>query len=96
MIELATPIDAFGDVTYQWQSAIAPAGPWNNIPGQTNESFDPPPLNNDLYVRVVVASTADDVECALVSDYVISMSMPSTQEHWGRIKPFAKATFRKR
>ena len=70
VVELVTPIDAFGDVTYQWQSAISPAGPWNNIPGQTNESFDPPPLNNDLYVRVVVASTADDVECALVSDYV--------------------------
>ena len=70
VIELVMPIDAFGDVTYQWQSAISPVGPWNNIPGQTNESFDPPPLNNDLYVRVVVASTADDVECALVSDYV--------------------------
>ncbi|MDA1335714.1 MAG: PKD domain-containing protein [Bacteroidetes bacterium] len=71
VIELIDPIDAFGDVTYQWQSATSLAGPWNNIPGQTNASYDPPPLNSDLYIRVIVTSTADDVECALVSDSVL-------------------------
>ncbi len=76
LIQLVDPIDAFGEVTYQWQSASSSTGPWNNIPGQTNESFDPPALLNDLYIRVIVTSAAEDVEgedveCALVSDYVL-------------------------
>ena len=64
--------DAFGDVSFQWQSASIESGPWFNIADATASSYDPPPgLFNDTWYRLIVTSNAEDVACFQVSEPVL-------------------------
>ncbi len=64
--------DAFGDVSFQWQSAFNELGPWVDIPDATALSYDPPPgLLNDAWYRLIVTSNAEDVACFQISESVL-------------------------
>lgn len=43
---------------YQWQSATAASGPWNNVAGATGASFIPPAATGNVFYRAVVSSAA--------------------------------------
>ena len=48
----ATGLTTDCDITYQWQSAPAPGGPWTNIAGATNTTYTDSPTS-DTYYRIV-------------------------------------------
>lgn len=49
------PSAGSGAYVYQWQSALSiPA--WSNIPGETNRTYQSPPLSQSVYFRRIVTS----------------------------------------
>jgi gliding motility-associated-like protein len=57
-----------GTLTYQWQIASAAGGPWNDIPGATGTTYDPPAQTSDKWFRRVVTSTFNSVLCNAISN----------------------------
>lgn len=60
------------NLTYQWQvNTTGGAGPWNDIPGATNATYDAPgPINRDSYFRRVVTSTLNGISCSADSNFL--------------------------
>ncbi len=63
---------AAGSISYQWQQAASPSGPWSNISGATNATYDPPSGSQaDTYYRLVVTSTYGGITCSANSDIAV-------------------------
>lgn len=60
------------NLTYQWQvNTTGGAGPWNDISGATNATYDAPgPINRDSYFRRVVTATLNGISCSADSNFV--------------------------
>ncbi|MBX2870912.1 MAG: DUF11 domain-containing protein [Saprospiraceae bacterium] len=65
-------------LTYQWQTADSPAGPWADIDGATNTTYTTPILTEEAYYQVIVdasgescSSTTSDVVTVGVNPLVI-------------------------
>ena len=54
-------------LSYQWQSALSAAGPWVDINGATNDTYDPGTLTVDTWYRRVVTSSLNNKNCAAIS-----------------------------
>lgn len=51
-----------GNVTYQWQRATSPSGPWTNMNGATQAVLLPKASNTTAYYRLVVKSSVCNAE----------------------------------
>ena len=60
------------NLTYQWQvNTTGGAGPWNDISGATNATYDAPgPINRDSYFRRVVTTVVNGVSCSADSNFL--------------------------
>lgn len=60
------------NLTYQWQMSLTGgAGPWTDIPGATNSTYDEPgPITQTTYFRRVVFSTISGTDCSAASNFV--------------------------
>ncbi|NDB34730.1 MAG: hypothetical protein EB023_05175 [Flavobacteriia bacterium] len=62
---VTTAASGAGTLSYQWQSAPAVGGPWTNIAGETNPTYDPPAGQTvTTYFRLVVTSTLNGIACS--------------------------------
>ncbi|MGJ8594232.1 MAG: PKD-like domain-containing protein, partial [Aquaticitalea sp.] len=69
--EFLVTVPATGtSLSYQWQSAtVSGAGPWTNISGATNDTYDVPPgITTTTYFQRVVTSTVDGSSCSVNSN----------------------------
>lgn len=59
-------------LTYQWQiSTTTSAGPWSDIIGETNATYDAPgPITQTTYYRRIVFATVNSSTCAATSNFV--------------------------
>ena len=57
-----------GVLTYQWQSQTSLAGPWVNIPGATQATYDPPNLFVTTWYRRIVTTTLNGNSCTAISN----------------------------
>lgn len=65
---VTTAATGTGTLSYQWQSATAVGGPWTNLVGETNPTFDPPAgQTTTTYFRLVVTSTLNGIQCSATS-----------------------------
>lgn len=65
---VTTAASGSGSLSYQWQSATAIGGPWTNMVGETNPTFDPPAGQTvTTYFRLVVTSTLNGIQCTATS-----------------------------
>jgi gliding motility-associated-like protein len=65
---VTTVASGSGSLSYQWQSATAIGGPWTNLVGETNPTYDPPAGQTvTTYFRLVVTSTLNGVVCTATS-----------------------------
>jgi gliding motility-associated-like protein len=65
---VTTVASGSGSLSYQWQSATAIGGPWTNLVGETNPTYDPPPGQTvTTYFRLVVTSTLNGIVCTATS-----------------------------
>jgi len=60
------------NVTYQWQmNTIGGIGPWIDITGATNATYDEPgPINQITYFRRLATATVNGVDCSSPSNYI--------------------------
>jgi hypothetical protein len=69
----ATGLSTDCDITYQWQSATAPGGPWTNIPGATDITYTASPNSNTYYQIITTcangAATNNSSSVLLSSTY---------------------------
>lgn len=58
--------------TYQWQiSTTTGSGPWNDIIGAVNATYDAPgPINQTTYFRRIAIATLNSVSCSAASTFV--------------------------
>ncbi|MGJ8594160.1 MAG: PKD-like domain-containing protein, partial [Aquaticitalea sp.] len=67
---ITTPATGTG-LTYQWQSASAPAGPYTDISGATSAIYDVPGgITVTTYYRRVVTGTGSGTGCSVISNFV--------------------------
>ena len=73
MLYFDVPVQASGEVSYQWQSAPSQTGLWIDIVGATSSIYDPPSgvISDDTYYRVVVTSLLNGVSCVDSSNVVL-------------------------
>jgi gliding motility-associated-like protein len=65
---VTTAASGSGSLSYQWQSAAAIGGPWTNLVGETNPTYDPPAGQTvTTYFRLVVTSTLNGIVCTATS-----------------------------
>jgi gliding motility-associated-like protein len=65
---VTTAATGSGTLSYQWQSASAVGGPWTNLVGETNPTYDPPAGQTiTTYFRLVVTSTLNGIQCTATS-----------------------------
>ncbi len=65
---VTTAASGSGSLSYQWQSATAIGGPWTNMAGETNPTYDPPAGQTvTTYFRLVVTSTLNGIVCTATS-----------------------------
>jgi gliding motility-associated-like protein len=65
---VTTAASGSGSLSYQWQSATAIGGPWTNLAGETNPTYDPPAGQTvTTYFRLVVTSTLNGIVCTATS-----------------------------
>lgn len=65
---VTTAASGSGSLSYQWQSATALGGPWTNLVGATNPTYDPPAGQTvTTYFRLVVTSTLNGIVCTATS-----------------------------
>jgi len=65
---VTTAASGSGSLSYQWQSATAIGGPWTNLVGETNPTYDPPAGQTvTTYFRLVVTSTLNGIVCTATS-----------------------------
>ena len=65
---VTTAASGSGSLNYQWQSATAIGGPWTNMVGETNPTYDPPAGQTvTTYFRLVVTSTLNGIQCTATS-----------------------------
>lgn len=65
---VTTVASGSGSLSYQWQSATAIGGPWTNLAGETNPTYDPPAGQTvTTYFRLVVTSTLNGIVCTATS-----------------------------
>jgi gliding motility-associated-like protein len=65
---ITTAASGSGSLSYQWQSATAIGGPWTNMVGETNPTYDPPAGQTvTTYFRLVVTSTLNGIQCTATS-----------------------------
>jgi len=59
-------------ITYQWQvSTTGGAGPWTDIPGATNATYDEPgPMTQTSYYQCVVSATVNSSTCSAATNFV--------------------------
>ena len=60
-------------LTYQWQTADSPAGPWTDIDGATNTTYTTPILTEEAYYQVVV--DASGVSCSSTTSDVVTIGV---------------------
>ncbi len=71
---------ADGTITYQWQSSTSgPVGPFTDIPGATNATYDSPPLTQDTWFQRVDTSTLNGVMCSAITN-VLSVVLDSDND----------------
>lgn len=67
-LTVTTAASGSGSLNYQWQSATAIGGPWTNMVGETNPTYDPPAGQTvTTYFRLVVTSTLNGIQCTATS-----------------------------
>ncbi len=68
---VTTPATGTG-ITYQWQmSTSGGAGPWTDISGATNATYDEPgPITQDTYFQCVVSATLNSSTCSAATNFV--------------------------
>jgi gliding motility-associated-like protein len=65
---VTTAASGSGSLSYQWQSASALGGPWTNLVGATNPTYDAPAGQTvTTYFRLVVTSTLNGIVCTATS-----------------------------
>lgn len=59
-------------LTYQWQiSTTTSSGPWSDISGAVNATYDAPgPINQTTYFRRIATATLNSVSCSATSTFV--------------------------
>jgi Ig-like domain CHU_C associated/PKD-like domain len=60
------------NLTYQWQiSTTTSAGPWSNIFGEINATYDAPgPITQTTYYRRIATATVNSTSCSATSNFV--------------------------
>lgn len=57
--------------TYQWQISTNSSGPWSDISGAFNATYDAPgPINQTTYFRRIATATLNSVSCSATSTFV--------------------------
>ncbi len=71
------------NLTYQWQiSTISSAGPWSDLSGEVNATYDAPgPITQTTYYRRIAFATVNSTSCSAASNFVtvfVNSVTPST------------------
>ena len=67
---VTTAATGTGVLTYEWQNAIAAAGPFTTISGASLNTYAPPALTVNTWYRVIVTSTLNTIACTATSNVV--------------------------
>ena len=70
-------------ITYQWQSATAPGGPWTNIPGATNATLTASPTSNTYYNVITTCTNSGLFSNSIPVLVNSSIAPPSNDECTG-------------
>ncbi len=71
------------NLNYQWQiSTTTSAGPWTDLIGEVNATYDPPgPITQTTYYRRIAVATVNSTSCSATSNFVtvfVNSVTPST------------------
>ncbi|MDR7373035.1 PKD-like domain-containing protein [Flavobacterium aquidurense] len=75
---VSTAATGLGSLTYQWESnTTGCSGSWTPIFGATNDIYNPGPVTQTTYYRVVVTSTSNTVQCTAISNCLVVTYNPN-------------------